>query len=103
MKLISFLSKFTFICNICFLLFIIFSKLEAGKPATGTPGTVVTLPLLKDLVIVLGFSAIIINLVMCIVYLVILLLGKAILLPRWLSITNGIFLLVEFYFFFFYN
>ncbi len=103
MKLISFFSRFTFICNLCFVLFIIFSKLEANKPAAGTPGTVVVLPFFKDLVIILGFSAIIINLLMCIVYLVFLLLSKAILLPKWLSIANVVFLIVEFYFFFFYN
>lgn len=103
MKLISFFSRFTFICNLCFLLFIIFSGLEAKKPAIGAPGTVVVLPFFKDLVIILGFSAIVINLLMCITYLLVVLLRKMALLPKWISILNVVFLLLEFYYFFFYK
>ena len=35
MKIISFFSRFTFICNIAFLLFIFFSKIEAKKAVSG--------------------------------------------------------------------
>jgi hypothetical protein len=103
MKLISFFSRFTFICNICFLLFVIFSKLETHKAVAGAPGTVESLPFFKDLVIILGVSAIIINLLMCISYLIVWLLRKVIVLPRWLSIMNVVFLIVEFYYFFLYK
>ena len=103
MKLFSFFSRFTLICNICFLLFVIFSKIEAGKPVAGTPGTVVVLPFFKDLVIILGFSAIVINIIMCISYLLIFLFKKMIVLPKWLSIVNVGFLIIEFYYFFFYK
>ncbi len=71
MKVISFFSRFAVICNIAFLLFIFFSKLEIQKPVTQGRDTVIAVPFLKDLVITLGISAIIINLVMCIVYAVI--------------------------------
>jgi len=101
MKLISFFSRFTFICNICFLLFVIFSKLEAAKDVTGTPGTVVSLPFLKDLIVILGFSAIVINLVMCIIYVIIFAVKKIVVLPVWVSIVNVCFLIFEFYYFFF--
>src|SRR6188472_3316447 len=101
MKLISFFSRFTFICNICFLLFVIFSKLEATKDATGTPGTLVSLPFLKDLIVILGFSAIVINLVMCIIYVIIFAVKKIVVLPVWVSIVNVCFLIFEFYYFFF--
>ncbi len=101
MKLISFFSRFTFICNICFLLFIIFSKLETHKAVAGVPGTVEALPFFKDLIIILGVLAVIINLLMCIGYLVVWLLRKVIVLPIWLSIINVVFLVVEFYYFFF--
>lgn len=100
MKLISFFSRFTFICNICFLIFIIINRLEAKKPAVATTDTVLPLPFFKDLVIILGFSAIIINLLMCITYLVELLTKKVLPLPKWLAPVNFIFLLVQFYFFF---
>lgn len=103
MKLISFFSRFTFICNICFLLFVIFSKIESAQPPTGTPGTVATLPYFKDLIIVLGFSAILINLVMCIIYVIIYGVKKIIVSPKWLTLVNFCFLIFEFYFFFFYK
>lgn len=101
MKLISFFSKFTFICNIAFVLFMIFNKIEAKKEVVGGRDTVVAIPFFKDLIIILGFSAIVINFLMCIVYLLTILLGKSSLLPKWLAIVNSIFLIVEFYFFFF--
>ncbi len=103
MKIISFFSRFTFICNICFFAFVIFSALEAHQAAAGTPGTVEAVPFFKDLVIILGFSAIVINLLMCIGYLLIWLFKKVIVSPHWLSLVNIAFLFIEFYYFFFYK
>jgi len=100
MKIISFFSKFTFICNISFLLFVFFSKLESKKAVTAGRGTVLPIPFFKDLIIILGFSAIVINFLMCLVYLIVLFTGKSFVLPKWLVIINVVFLLVEFYFFF---
>jgi hypothetical protein len=100
MKLISFFSRFTFICNICFLIFILINRLEAKKPVAATPGAVLPLPFFKDLVIILGFSAIVINFLMCIVYAVVLIAKKTLPLPKWLPPVNFIFLLIQFYFFF---
>jgi hypothetical protein len=74
--------------------------MEAKKASIATAGGVLPLPFFKDLVIILGFSAIIINLVMCIVYAVVLVTKKVLPLPKWLAPVNFIFLLVEFYFFF---
>jgi hypothetical protein len=61
------------------------------------------LPFLKDLVIVLGFSAIVINSLMCLTYALVAIIGKARLLPKWIALINFIFLLVEIYFYFFNN
>lgn len=101
MKLIAFFSRFTFICNIAFVLFMIFNKIESKKTVNGGRDTVVAIPFFKDLIIILGFSAIVVNFLMCIVYLLAILLGKTFMLPKWLVIVNFIFLIVEFYFFFF--
>jgi hypothetical protein len=49
----------------------------------------------------LGFSAIIINMIMCLVYLIAILMRKSFLLPKWIALINFIFLFIEFYFFFF--
>lgn len=101
MKVISFFSRFTLICNIAFLLFILFSKMEAQKPVTHGRDTVEVIPFFKDMVITLGFSAIVINLLMCLVYSVLVITGKQFLFPKWLAAINFIFLILQFYFFFF--
>jgi len=74
--------------------------MEAKKASIATAGGVLPLPFFKDLVIILGFSAIIINFLMCIVYVVILITKRALPSPKWLPAVNFIFLLIEFYFFF---
>jgi hypothetical protein len=47
--------------------------------------------------------AIVINLVMCITYLVVFALKKKLVFPKWLTIVNIVFLPVEFYYFFFFK
>jgi hypothetical protein len=74
--------------------------MEANKPVTGDSNTVIPVPFFKDLVITLGFSAIIINLIMCIVYSATVIIGKPYLLPKWLAAVNFVFLILQFYFFF---
>ncbi|MEO9020737.1 MAG: hypothetical protein ABI237_12390 [Ginsengibacter sp.] len=103
MKPVSFFSKFTFLCNIAFLLFLFFNKIEAKKPPTVGTEALGAIPFFKDLIIILGFSAIVINLIMCFIYLVFIIAKKTLPMPQWLTIVNLIFLPVQFYFFFFYN
>lgn len=100
MKLISFFSKFAFICNLCFVVFVFFNRLEAKKEISGSKDTVVALPFFKDLIIILGFSAIVVNLVVCVVYLVNILMKTTFRIPKWIAIANFVFLIVQIYFFF---
>jgi hypothetical protein len=101
MKVVSFFSRFTFICNCCFLLFVFLGKLEASKPAIQTPDKIVPVSYFKDIIITLGISAIIVNLLMCLVYSIIVITGKQYLLPKWLAIVNFLFLILQFLYFFF--
>lgn len=103
MKGVSFLSKFTLICNVCFVLFAIFSVMEAAKPAGGFPGTVESIPFLKQTIIVLGFPAILINFLMCFSYCILIILGKGKWIPKWLAYINISFLFIQVYYFFFYK
>ena len=100
MKIITFLSKFTLICNIAFVFFIIFSKIESMQPPGSEAGGVAQIPFLKELVIILGFSAIVINLLMCFTYAILVVMGKERLLPKWIAVINLCFLILEFYFHF---
>jgi len=101
MKVVLFLSRFTLICNITFLLFVFFRWVEAGKLVKDVDNSIVIgLPFIKELIVILGFTAIIINLITIIIYFIFLLSGKLKRLPRWLVMTNVLFLLLQFYYFF---
>ena len=101
MKVVSFFSRFAIVCNIAFLLFIFLGKMEAGKPVTQPGDTVVAVSYVKDIIITLGVAAIIINMLLCIVYAVLIIIGKQRLLPKWLAIVNCLFLILQFLYFFF--
>ena len=101
MRLFKFLSRFTFICNIAFLLFVFFRWMESKKTVTGSPDRVLAIPFFKDLVIILGVSAIVINLLMIIFYLLIVLRGKFKQVPVWLPVINCMFFMLQVIYFFF--
>ncbi len=103
MKVILFLSRFTLICNIAFVLFAFFRWLELSKPVKATGEKLIPVPFLQEAIITLGFSAIVINLVMNLFYLGILMLGRIKVLPPWIVITNFLFILLEIFYFFFYK
>ena len=100
MKVILFFSRFTLICNLAFLIFAIANMIEAVRTKALETQVIPNVPILKDVVITLGVSAIFINLLMCLFYLVWMVIGRARQLPRWLSLVNFIFLLLQFYFFY---
>lgn len=100
MKVVSFFSRFTVICNCCFLLFIFLSKLEARKPVTQGMDKAVPVSYVKDVIITLGVSAIIVNLLMCIVYSALVIFRRQKFLPKWLAIVNFLFLLLQLCYFF---
>ena len=101
MRLFNFLLRFTFLCNIAFLLFVFFRWLEMKKPVNGGGDKLVAVPFFKDLVITLGVSAIVINLLMNVFYVLFLVRGKSNNIPVWLPLINFLFLLVQVIYFFF--
>lgn len=60
-------------------------------------------PFIKELVIVLGFSAFLINIAMCIAYGIFGVVKKKIAPPVWLTIANFILLLIQLDFYFLYS
>ena len=101
MKVVSFFSRFVIVCNFCFLLFIFLARMEAQKPVTQGTDRAVPVSYFKDIIITLGISAIIVNLLMCMVYSVIVVLGRQRILPKWLAIVNVLFLILQFLYFFY--
>jgi hypothetical protein len=90
MRLFSFLAKFTFICNIAFLLDVI-----------TVTDRFVTVSFLKDILVILGISALVINSLMNIFYLIFLFMGKGKSIPAWLAVANFLFLIAEYFYFVF--
>ncbi|MBA2561844.1 MAG: hypothetical protein H0V14_02850, partial [Chitinophagaceae bacterium] len=74
--------------------------LEIKKPVEVPGDRVVNIPFFKDLIVTLGFMAIIINLIMNIIYFIFLLTGKLKVFPRWLIVSNFLFLLLQICYFF---
>lgn len=101
MRTVSFLSRVAIICNICFVLFIIFGFLERSETINAVPGTVERVPFFKEIIILLGFFAIFINFLMCLSYGILILLKKKYLIPKILAFINLAFLFLQFYYFIF--
>jgi len=102
MKVILFLSRFTFICNIAFLLFAFFRWIENSKAPGDSTGALTPVPVLKELIIILGFCAIFINIIMCVFYLIMIIMRKKE-LPWFFIISSFIFLMVQIFYFFYYK
>ena len=75
--------------------------MEARKPVTQGPDTAVPVSYFKDIIITLGISAILINLLMCIVYSILVIIGKQRLFSKRLAVINFLFLIFQFFYFFF--
>jgi hypothetical protein len=76
--------------------------MELKKPVhEAATDRVVAVPFLKDLIIVLGVSAIVINILMNIFYFLYLLRGRHKNISIWLPVINFIFLIVQVIYFFY--
>jgi hypothetical protein len=100
MKVILFLSRFTLICNIAFLLFALFSWMEHSNTATGVRDQLSHVPIWKELIILLGVSSIIINIMMSAVYLVLIIMKRK-QLPWAFIITTFLFLGLQIFYFYY--
>lgn len=101
MKVFLVFIRFTFICNICFILFIFFRWQEHKKSVLGISDKVLEIPYFKDLIIVLGFAAIFINLLMNLVCILLVIFQKINLLSKWILFANFLFLILQIGYFFY--
>jgi len=74
--------------------------MEGRKPVKISGDRVLPIPFVKELIITLGFTAIFINFIMSVIYLIFLFSAKLKATPRWLIIANVLFLLIQVYYFF---
>jgi hypothetical protein len=94
-------SKFTFLCNACFILAIILRWIEISKHSMGNYSGAIPFQPLESTLVILGYGAIFVNfLFLCsMVYRIAIKKNK--LIPAWLVYFNLLIFPVQVYFFFF--
>lgn len=99
----KFFSKVVFICNLCFVASVILRFVEKAKQQQEDFRGLVLAKPLESTLVVLGYSAIIINAIFFIVYLLAAAAKKTKQVPRWIVIANLVFFVIQIYYFFFSN
>ena len=96
-------SKLVFICNLCFIAAVIFRFIELAKRNSGDFNAVIPLQPLQSTVVVLGYSAIFLNVVFFVFSLAGMIRSKMPPVPRWLLWFNLILFPIQIWFSFFFN
>jgi len=97
----KFFSKFIFICNLCFLATAFLRYIEIGNDHLSKNIDAISFQPLKSSLIVLGYSALIFNLIFFLLYILLKSLKKAPSLNSWLITFNVLMLFVELVYFLF--
>jgi len=98
-----FFSKFTFLCNACFLVAVILRYVEKHNRYEGSKEQVLPLSWLQGTLVILGYGAIIVNALFLLLYLIFSSLKVDIILPKWIIIFNVVIFLCQVYFHFFFK
>lgn len=96
-----FFAKLVMICNGCFLATIVLSMMEQAQKKQGHFDGLIQLKPLQSTLVVLGYSAILINLLYLLLVLAGTLFGKSSWREGWLPKLNLLFFLGQVYYFFF--
>ena len=96
-----FFSKLVFICNGCFIAAVILRWVENANKQKGNFSGVIKLQPLESTIVVLGYGAIIFNLIFNINILTLLSLKKDLQVSKWLIWFNFLILIIQVYYFFF--
>lgn len=95
-----FFSRVTFISNTAFLLMLLFRFLEMRRDLPGKPDGLLGYQPLVGTLVVLGHSALLLNLILCVFLLLAFIRKSPVSIPRWLQWSSIIFLMVQFLYFF---
>lgn len=98
-----FFSKFTVLCNICFLLAVVFWYMEMHNKYQGNNEQVLPLPWLEGSLVILGYGAIIVNALFLLLYFIFISFKMSIKIPKWIIIFNVIIFCCQVYFHFIYK
>ena len=96
----GFLSRLAFICNSSFLLMLLFRFVEMRRVVQGKPDGLLGYQPLVATLIILGYAAFLLNIVLCAFLLLSFIRKKNVAIPRWLQWSSILFLLVQVLYFF---
>ncbi|MFN8251841.1 MAG: hypothetical protein U0V75_08150 [Ferruginibacter sp.] len=97
----KFFSKITFFCNLCFIASVILRFVENAKKKDEHFDGLVLLKPLESTLVVLGYTAIFVNILFLVVYLLAMAAKKNKQIPRWIVLCNLVFFVLQVYYFFF--
>jgi len=98
-----FFSKFTVLCNACFLISVVLRYIVMHDQYEGGSEQILPLPWLQGTLVILGYGAIIINALFLLLYFIFVSLKMDIKIPRWIIIFNTVIFCCQVYFHFFFN
>ncbi|MBK7306557.1 MAG: hypothetical protein IPO01_07060 [Chitinophagaceae bacterium] len=98
-----FFSKITVLFNASFLVYVIFWYLEKNKSYEGNATQILPLPWLEGTFVILGYTAILVNLLFLLLTFIFYSFKATIKIPRWIIIFNIIIFCCQVYFFFIFK
>jgi hypothetical protein len=93
-------SKIAIICNVCFLLSLLFRILNFNASNATNGSVVAPLPWLQNTLIILGYGAIFLNIIFFSFYLFLLVFKQQIMVGRWILIFNLMVFILQLVYFF---
>lgn len=94
-----FFARIVFICNGCFILAVILRYIEMAKKSNEQFSGVLKFQPLESTIVVLGYGAIIINLIFNLFVLLKLLFKKPVTVSKWIIWFNFLLLIIQLYYF----
>jgi hypothetical protein len=98
-----FFSKFTVLCNCCFLVAVVLWYFEMHNRHQGSNDQLIQVPWLESTLVILGYGAIIVNVFFLLVYLIFVSFKVPVKIPKWMIIFNIILFCCQVYFHFFFK
>ncbi len=97
----KFFAKIVFLCNLCFIASVMLRFVENAKKKDEHFDGLVLLKPLESTLVVLGYTAILVNALFLLVYVIAIAAKKNKQIPRWIVLCNLVFFLLQVYYFFF--
>lgn len=95
-----FFARFTFICNVCFIIAVILRAVELSRKTTGNFSGAIKFQPLEATLVILGYGAIFVNFVFLLLLVYLGISRKLNSLPAWIWVFNLLIFPFQFYFFF---